>query len=208
VRWITPDLSDAGTLYVCIEAGALVRSFDGGETWVDRVPDGPRDTHTLLMHPQAPGRLYSAAGDGFGMPGRGYSESHDGGASWERPDEGLAHHYLWSVGVDPGDAGTIVVSAAHSPRAAHGYPGAASAIYRRSGRGPWQRAHEGLPEMEGTTVAVLAVHPYEAGVVYAACNRGLYRTTDAGNSWERLAVNWPERYRRQRVSALVVAEAA
>jgi len=34
VRWITPDVADAARLYVCIEAGALVRSLDGGATWL------------------------------------------------------------------------------------------------------------------------------------------------------------------------------
>jgi photosystem II stability/assembly factor-like uncharacterized protein len=38
-------IAQAGQLTVCIEAGALVRSLDGGETWIDRTPDGPRDTH-------------------------------------------------------------------------------------------------------------------------------------------------------------------
>src|SRR5436853_615068 len=75
-------------LYVCIEAGALVRSPDGGRTWVDRTPDGPWDTHTLAAHPQRPGRLYSAAGDGFSTPGHGYQESPDGGDHWVRPDDG------------------------------------------------------------------------------------------------------------------------
>ena len=79
VRWITPDVANAGTLYVCIEAGALVRSLDGGDTWMDRVPDGPVDTHTLMMHPRIPGRLYAAAGDGFGTPGGGTTRAGTAG---------------------------------------------------------------------------------------------------------------------------------
>jgi photosystem II stability/assembly factor-like uncharacterized protein len=206
VRWITPDVADADTLYVGIEAGALVRSLDGGDTWMDRVPDGPVDTHTLIMHPRVPGRLYAAAGDGFGTPGRGYNESRDGGRTWERPDEGLAHHYLWSVAVDPGDADTVVVSAAHSPGAAHDPRHAESTVYRRSGRNPWRQAREGLPDTLGTTIAVLAANQSEPGVFYAASNRGLYRSTDAGITWEQLAVKWPERYHNQRVGALVVTD--
>jgi photosystem II stability/assembly factor-like uncharacterized protein len=91
VRWIEPDPYEPGRLYVCIEAGALVRSFDGGESWEDREPDGPYDTHTLATHPKAPGLLRSAAGDG-------YFESHNGGGSWEQPEEGLSHRYLWGMG--------------------------------------------------------------------------------------------------------------
>lgn len=206
VRWITPDVTDAEKLYMCIEAGALVRSFDGGKTWLDRTPDGPQDTHTLLMHPRIPGRLYSAAGDGFSAPGRGYNESRDGGKTWERPDEGLERHYLWSVAVDPDDADTIVVSAAHSPQAAHAPQYAASAVYRRVGPNPWQRVRDGLPEMEGTTIAVLSANQAEPGVFYAASNRGVFRSPDAGITWEQLAMDWPARYHDQRVNALVVTD--
>ncbi|HEX6819767.1 MAG TPA: glycosyl hydrolase, partial [Ktedonobacterales bacterium] len=59
VRWITPDPLVPGRIFVAIEAGALVRSLDGGETWEDRTPESPYDTHTLLMHRLAPDRLYS-----------------------------------------------------------------------------------------------------------------------------------------------------
>src|SRR5205814_1398906 len=48
------------------------QSPDGGATWLDRAPDGPRDTHQLACHDSSPGRWYSAAGDG-------YFESRDGG---------------------------------------------------------------------------------------------------------------------------------
>jgi photosystem II stability/assembly factor-like uncharacterized protein len=72
VRWIEPDGVVPGRVYVAIEAGALLRTLDGGRTWLDRVPGGPFDTHTAATHAGAPGRVYSAAGDG-------YFESVDGG---------------------------------------------------------------------------------------------------------------------------------
>src|SRR5215469_11801023 len=65
VRDIGLDPNTTGRLYVAIEAGALVRSFDGGYTWEDRRPSGPFDTHTLGLPLQLAGRIYSAAGDGF-----------------------------------------------------------------------------------------------------------------------------------------------
>jgi hypothetical protein len=86
VRLIQPDPHAPGRLYVAIEAGALVRTDDAGRTWRDRVPGGPYDTHTFATHPAAPGRLYSAAGDG-------YFESRDGGDTWQQPNEGLHHGY-------------------------------------------------------------------------------------------------------------------
>jgi photosystem II stability/assembly factor-like uncharacterized protein len=204
VRWITPDPTTPGRLAVCIEAGALVRSLDGGESWMDRVPDGPFDTHTLLAHRLAPGRLYSSAGDGLGSPGRGYNESPDWGDTWRRPDEGLRQHYLWGLAVDPDDPQVMVTSASPSPWAAHNPRQGESSVYRRAGAGAWQEVRDGLPEPRGTTAPVLAASPAQPGAFYAACNRGVYRSADAGASWEPLPLDWPTRYLQHRVNALLI----
>ncbi len=194
-----------GRLFVCIEAGALLRSLDGGLTWEDRRPDAPRDTHTLRTHSRAPGRVYAAAGDGFLAPGTGYAESHDAGDTWQRFGLGLRHHYLWSVAVAPADPETMLVSAARSPEEAHDPLIAESTIYWRTGGGPWQESRVGLPEAKGTIVPVLAVNRAEPGVFYAASNRGVFRSPDAGQTWEQIDVPWPERYRWQHAQGLVVA---
>ena len=52
VRWIEPDKSNPGYVFAAIEAGALVQSHDG-RTWIDRVEQGPYDTHTLATHQKA-----------------------------------------------------------------------------------------------------------------------------------------------------------
>jgi hypothetical protein len=204
VRWITIDPAVPGRLYVCIEAGALVRSGDGGRTWTDRVPDGPGDTHTLAAHPDAPGRLYSAAGDGFGMPGRGYNESHDRGDTWAHPDEGIEHHYLYGLAVDPGDPDTVVVSASDSPFKAHAPHGAESTVYQRSGGGAWREVREGLPQPKGTTRPLLAANAGEPGAFYAASNHGVFRSADRGLSWEPVLAPLPERFRGQSANAIAV----
>jgi hypothetical protein len=180
VRWITPDPDVRGRVFVCIEAGALLRSEDYGETWEDRRPDGPIDTHTLIA---AGGRLYSAAGDGFMQPGHGFSVSYDAAETWERPDEGLREHYLWGAAVDPDDPGTILVSAARGPQQAHAEHGAEATIYRRSQTSAtWTESRDGLPPRTGTNAWVLTHHD---GDFYAASNVGVYRSTDGGESWER-----------------------
>ncbi len=206
VRWITPDPLQAGHIYAAVEAGALIRSFDGGETWEDRKPDGPFDTHTLAMHKLAPNRLYSAAGDGFMQPGKGFVESDDGGDTWYRPDEGLRHHYLWSVAVDPADPDTLIISAAHGPQQAHSPMSAESAVYRRSHGGSWQQVRAGLPEEKGLQASVLTVNQAEAGVFYAGSNKGIFRSADAGMSWEALPIRWPDNFHMRHFNALAVVE--
>ncbi len=206
IRWITPDPLMAGRVFAAAEAGALVRSLDGGQTWEDRKPSGPFDTHTLVMHRLAPNRLYSAAGDGVIHPGNGFVQSDDGGDTWYRPDDGLAFHYLWSVAVDPADPDTLVISAAPGPNQAHNPMNAESAIYRRSGGGQWQQVNEGLPTQRGTLASVLVANEVEPGVFYAANNKGLFRSADAGSTWEELPIAWPPDIRLGRAHALVAVQ--
>ena len=56
----------------------------------------------------------------------------------------------------------------------------------------WEQAMSGLPEAKGTTVSRFATHPDEPGVIYAANNRGLFRSDDAGRNWKALDLPWPE----------------
>lgn len=197
VRWIAPDAVVPRRLFVAIEAGALVRSLDGGTSWQDRVQSGPFDTHTLMTTPLAPDHLHSAAGDG-------YFVSHDGGASWRQPDAGLEHHYLWSLAIHPGNAETMIVSAARSPWAAHNARAAESYLYRRTHGAAWMPLHEGLPTPGGTTISTVTAAIGEPGTFYAANNHGLYRSRNQGLSWERLAIGWPDRFRTQRAAALLL----
>jgi len=219
VRWIEVAPADPDRLYVSIEAGALLRTTDGGETWEDRpgepepetdgsATDGSpwgeptrsngarRDNHTLATHPDRPGRVYAAAGDG-------YAQSEDGGDSWTYPQDGLDHRYVWGIAVPDADPGTVVVSAATGATMAHGRDGAESYLYRttdaddagdtgdRDGSDAvrWERAMDGLPDGRGTVRTVLAAGAGET--LYAASNHGLFRSPDAGASWTAAGLEWP-----------------
>ena len=223
VRWIEPAPDDPSRLYVGIEAGALVRTDDAGETWRDR-PDGARiDNHSLATHPDAPGRVYAAAGDG-------YAVSDDGGDTWAYPQEGLEHTYCWSVAPAVDDPETVVLSSASGPRQAHSPPDATSYVYRRTSDGDggdgdggdgeddsdgvgghdgddsgggWTRSMDGLPGPEGLARAVLDVDP-GTGAFYALTNRGIFRSTDDGRSWTDLNVGWDEAFVSQTPRGLAV----
>ena len=179
VRWIACHPREAGRLWVAIEAGALVSTPDGGESWRDRVPGGPHDTHELAIHPDRPDVLRVAAGDG-------YYESRDGGERWDRPRDGLDVGYLRSVAIDPGDPNTVVVSAATHAHKAYAAGRSDGRVYRRTGDGPWERVADGWPDPPDT-IAPLLVAGTAPGELWAADERGVHRSADSGRSWDRVA---------------------
>lgn len=183
VRWIEIDPADPSRWYIGIEAGALVYTPDAGETWHDRPPGSRRDNHTLATHPDAPGRVYSAAGDG-------YAESLDAGASWETMHQGLDHRYVWGLAVDTGDPETVIVSAATGASNAHRTPGDAHLYRRGRDAGGWTHLEDcGVPTGAGERRAVLSAGP-AAGEFIAATDGGLYRSLDGGQQWDRLDIEF------------------
>jgi hypothetical protein len=199
VRWITPHPTMSGQVFVAIEAGALVQSPDGGETWRDRVEGGPYDSHTVLIHPERPDRVISAAGDGF-------FESVDRGLTWRQPQDGLPWRYCWGLAVDANDPDLVLMSISPNPMRGHGHRGVArSTIVRRRGNSDWQVVTDGLPDPEGTTLSVLVAGPGNSGAFYAANNTGLYQSSDTGDSWTRMDVPWNDDYLDQRPNALAIS---
>ena len=209
VRWIESDVNKSGYVYVAIEAGALVQSHDGGRTWIDKVERGPYDTHTLATNKKVPGRLYSAAGDG-------YFESYDYGKTWKRSVSGLDDNdYLVGLAVDSGNPETVIVSSSQSATLAHSREDPKSLIYRRTSSTDdadntsdkeW-KVVKGLPEPHGTIISILAANPKVAAEFYAVNNRGIFCSTDSGSSWKMLdGLQWPNEYFSQHPFALAVRE--
>lgn len=214
VRYIESDRTKPDYLYVAIEAGALVQSHDGGKTWIDRVEGGPYDTHTIATHKKEPGRLYSAAGDG-------YFESYDYGQSWRRLVAGLdGYDYLAGLAVDSGDPNNVIVSASQWANKAHSIEDAESLVYRtsfsptsdannndNSKEKGWKVVSKGLPRPTGTLISVLAANPKVAGEFYAVNNSGIFCSTDSGISWNILdGIQWPKEYLSQHPRALAIRE--
>jgi photosystem II stability/assembly factor-like uncharacterized protein len=179
VRWIACQPFAPERLWVAIEAGALVSTIDGGRTWRDRVPHGPLDTHELAIHQNAPDTLRVSAGDG-------YFESHDAGATWRSPSDGLEVSYMRSVAIDPEQPDVVVVSGASGPRSAYVASRSDGRVYRRVGRERWERVRNGWPE-PASTIAPLLCAGAKVGELWAADERGVHRSDDGGKSWHNIA---------------------
>ncbi|CEI83623.1 glycosyl hydrolase [Oceanobacillus oncorhynchi subsp. incaldanensis] len=202
VRWIEPDIHEKNRIFVGIELGGVMKSEDKGGSWEDRKPNSQHDCHALTTHPQAPGRIYEAAGGG-------YAESFDSGNSWQTFNEGLEpYNYLVDIAVDSGDADTMVAAASRSPYEAYDPSRARTILVRREDGGSWSPVYKGLPDAECSSVFALTSHPFQSGIFYAVNNLGFYLSFDAGQSWEKAPLDWPDDLTGERIHgfAMVVSE--
>ncbi|WP_080874470.1 WD40/YVTN/BNR-like repeat-containing protein [Oceanobacillus timonensis] len=198
VRWIEPDIHDENRIFVGIELGGVMKSEDKGASWEDRKPHSQYDCHTLTTHAQAPGRIYEAAGGG-------YAESFDAGNTWQTVNEGLApYNYLVHIAVDAGNADTMVAAAAQSPYEAYDPAHARTILVRREDGASWSPVENGLPGAEGSSVFALTSHPSESGAFYAVNNLGFYLSYDAGQTWERVPLEWPDYLKTKRIHGFVM----
>lgn len=170
-----PELVVAG-----IEAGAVVRSTDGGRTWEGHRPGAMRDCHCLISH--------ATAGDWFYEGGYGGGAfSRDGGANWLRLP-GLDRKYGWAAAADPIHPELQYVSVSPGVRAhsAHAH----AAIFRsRAGR--WERLGGGLPDPLDSMPYALLTGPDPGEVIAGLSNGEVWESQDAGDSWLRLDFTFP-----------------
>ena len=172
--------TDPDSLFVGIELGGVMRTRDGGSTWIDHDPQAPSDTHQLLTHPLAPERVYEVAGQGIAV-------SSNRGESWRRVDSGLDRHYAWATAVDPADPDLWYASVSRSPSAAHGGADGQSHLFRSRGNG-WTAI-----DQWGEDVALrrmpyaLATLPDQPGRLLVGLRGGsLLVGEDAGETWSLL----------------------
>ncbi len=106
----------------------------------------------------------------------------DGAASWQPlPFPRLYHVSIYSLAIDPRRDGVYFVGAAAEVRGAHD---PSAGLYESDDAGKsWKQ----LDGMRGKSVYALAVWPGDDRVMAAGTDEGVWRTTDAGASWERVS---------------------
>ncbi|MBP7867813.1 MAG: hypothetical protein KA419_17930 [Acidobacteria bacterium] len=201
---VTPSAPVA--IYAGTMSDKVFKSVDAGVTWVPAstgIPDGP--IGTLVVDPAAPQTLYATSGpfvyksvDGGGnwvqaaqvssniqsmtadpfTPDKFFvgTESHgvlktvNGGTTWTSANFGLPTAFVYRILAHPFLPNTL-----YAGTVSHG-------LYRSiDGAQTWQPVNNGL---RNAAVLSLTAHP-ATPVAYASANFSIYRTDDAGESWER-----------------------
>ncbi|MGG8407492.1 WD40/YVTN/BNR-like repeat-containing protein [Streptomyces sp. 12297] len=196
-----------GVVYAGTEPAALFRSEDGGESfelvrplWEHPTRDrwmpggGGEAVHTVITDPADPDLVTVAVSTA------GVFRSRDGGASWSPSNEGVSAVFLPDPNPEFGQCvHKIAQDAADSDRL---YLQNHWGVYRSDDAGgKWTDIGGGLPSDFGFAVAA---HPHRPDTAYvfplnadsdrvpAGRRCHVYRTPDAGRSWQQLSAGLPD----------------
>jgi hypothetical protein len=201
--------SEPDTLWLGGAPGVLFRSDDGGRSWEPNRAllehptregwnpgAGGMCCHSIQLDPTEPKRLY------VGISAAGVFRSEDNGESWTPANKGTAADFLPDPYPEFGQC--VHKLLLHPARPERLWQQNHCGVYRSDDRGEsWERLDgNGLPSDFGFALALDASDPDVAYVVpeEGAENRvtsngrlGVYRTEDAGASWELASDGLPDR---------------
>jgi photosystem II stability/assembly factor-like uncharacterized protein len=168
--------TDPRRVLVGLEAGAVVRTTDGGITWAGHRRGALRDCHSLVFH-ATDGRAAYEGGAGGG------AFSRDAGETWQRPS-GLGRvRYGWASAGDAEDPDLKYLSVARGVRSAHGVR-RHGYVVRSRGDEPWR------PVLEAGAMPYALIA--DSGRLYAGLSDGaVLETSDAGATWHVLPFRFP-----------------
>jgi photosystem II stability/assembly factor-like uncharacterized protein len=184
VTALAEDPGEPGTVWAGVEIDGLHRSRDGGRTW-QAVGQGlsSRDIHAIAILPGrgGPGRLLATTNNDVNL-------STDGGATWRPLQVGrsLPWPYCRGLAQPCGRPEVLLLGNGSGP------PGDAGVVALSADAGEsWHEAR--MPGRANSTIWNFAVHPADPELVYASSVSGeVYRSTDGGQSWEKLAREFGE----------------
>jgi photosystem II stability/assembly factor-like uncharacterized protein len=184
VTTLTAEPADPATVWAGVEIDGLYRSRDAGQTW-QAVGSGlsSRDIHALAILPAdgRPGRMLAATNNDLNL-------SSDGGETWRPLGVGreLPWFYCRALAQPVGRPEVVLLGTGDGP------PGSVGLVARSADGGThWQAAR--MPGQANSTIWNFAVHAADPDLVYASSVSGeVYRSTDGGASWEKLAREFGE----------------
>ena len=172
---IDPQLP--ATVYAGTMGDAVYKSPDGGQHWLPHnvgLKEHVSFVNQFVFHPALSEKIYAAT-----TVGAFYTK--DAGREWEERMNGMKEvHIVTAIAINPKDPAVL-------------YGGTTGGMYRsEDGATTWTKINNGLiPESELMASMALGVNAIEINhvnthVVYAGTTKGLYRTSNKGESWERI----------------------
>jgi len=172
----------------------VYKSLNGGKTWTNMGLPKSEHIARILVDSRNSSVVYAAAEGPLWSPGgeRGLYKSIDGGKTWTLSLEISKDTGVTSAEFDPSNPDVIYAAAYQRRRSVAAFMGGGpeSAIHKSEDAGKtWRKLTVGLPGGDKGKIG-LAVSPLNPSVVYATVEagpeeKGFYRSTDRGESWEK-----------------------
>ena len=175
----------------------VYKSLDGGKTWKNTGLKSSEHIGKIVVDPRNSDVVYASAQGPLWGPGgeRGLYKTIDGGKTWKAVltvSENTGVSDLW---MDPRSSNVLYATSYQRRR--HVWSllngGPESAIWKSTDAGiTWRKLDKGIPKSDLGRIG-LAVSPADPDVIYAiieasdAKERGVYRSNDRGESWNRMA---------------------
>ena len=197
--------SQPNVFYIGVNNGGVWKTTDAGRTWKPIFDDQPTGSiGDIAIAPSNPNVIYVGSGEGLQRPdlstGDGMYKSTDGGNAWQhlalREGQQIA-----SIAVDPKNEDRLFVAVLGHPYG----PNTERGIYRSTDGGKsFQRV---LYKDENTGAFQVEFDPKNSQILYADLwagrqgpwengawqgkESGLFKSTDGGNNWKKLAGGLP-----------------
>ncbi len=174
----------------------VYKSVDGGKSWKNMGLKDSRQIGMIAIDPRNTDIVFVAAEGSVWGPGgdRGLYRTKDGGKTWERVLYVSENTGVNSVLIDPVNPDIMYATSEQRRRHVHIRIGGGpeSAVWKSTDAGnTWRKLTNGLPGTDkgGIGLAISPVdHNYLYAIVEAAMGKsGFFRSTDRGESWEKMS---------------------